>query len=288
MTDRLHHLLLVVEHGTFTAAARAAHLSQPALSASIARLEQDLGARLLDRHARGATPTAAGEALLPHARAALAAVESGRRAVAEVQGLARGRVRIGGGATACTHLLPPVLTAFHAAWPAIDLRVRETYTPAIRAEVAAGSLDLGITQTGGAAHGLVEEPWVDDPLLLVAAPGLAGRLRQVDGQLAPGTPFVTFTAGAALRDLLDQAFPDVEVAIELGSIAAVKGHVRAGLGVALLSARACERDLTAGQLQTVDDRRLPPPRQLVLVHGGVERLSPAARALRSALLATGR
>ena len=81
MLDELRHLLLIVEHRTFTAAARHAHLSQPALSASVRRLEEELGARLLDRGRHGATLTAEGEALLPRAQAALAAFEDGRRAV---------------------------------------------------------------------------------------------------------------------------------------------------------------------------------------------------------------
>jgi DNA-binding transcriptional LysR family regulator len=284
MFYRLHHLLQVAETGSFTAAARAVHLTQPALSTSIARLEDELGARLLHRHARGATPTAAGAALLPHARAAAAAVEAGRRAVAEVQGLARGRVRIGGGATACTHLLPPVLARFHTDHPGIDLRVRETYTPSIRAEVAQGRLDLGIAQAGGAdPDDLTEWPWVCDRLVLVAAPRLAQRLHHTGGQLAPGTPVVAFSTGASLRRLLDAALPDAEVAVELASIAAVQGHARAGLGVALLSRRACAVDLERGALVEVTDRRAPRSRELVIVHADASRLAPAARALLAAL-----
>jgi DNA-binding transcriptional LysR family regulator len=69
--------------------------------------------------------------------------------------------------------------------------------------------------------------------------------------------------------------------MELSSIATVKGHVRAGLGVALLSRTAVENDLAAGRLALVDDRRLPVTRTLRLVHRGADRLSPAAAALRA-------
>ena len=287
MLDSLHHLLLIAEHGSFHEAARRAHLSQPALSASIQRLEEAMGARLLHRHARGARLSAAGEALQPHARAALAAVASGRQAVAEMQGLARGRVRIGGGATACTYLLPPVLTAFHQDFPAIDLRLRETFTPAVRAGVAQGELDLGIAEAGGAPiPGLVEEAWTTDALVLVASPSLAVRLARQGDRLAPGTPTVTFSAGAALRELLDATLPDLDVVIELGSIAAVKGHCRAGLGVALLSRVAVAVDLELGRLVELADARLPAVRSLVLVHPGLDRLPPAARVLRERLLSS--
>jgi len=283
MLDSLQHLLFIIEEGSFTAAARRAHLTQPALSASIRRLEEAMGARLLRRHARGASATAAGEALLPHARAALASVAAGRRAVAEVEGLAAGQVRIGCGATAATWLLPPVLTAFHQAHPRIALRVREMPTPAIRAAVVAGELDLGIALDRESDDGLVSEVWRVDPLVLVATPALAASLRWQDGRLAPGTPAVAFTVGTALRGLLDRHLPDVEVAMELASIASVLGHLRAGLGVALLSRVAVQADLDQGTLVPLADPRLPPPRQLLLVHGGLEHLPPAGRALRQAL-----
>src|SRR6185436_15585146 len=123
--EAFRHFALVSEHGTFTAAARHAHLTQPALTASIQRLEAQLGARLFDRGRAGATLTAAGAALLPRARAALAAVEEGRRAVAEVMGLAVGVVRVGAGATACTYYLPRTLAKFRARYPGVQISLRE-------------------------------------------------------------------------------------------------------------------------------------------------------------------
>src|SRR5687768_12828986 len=125
MLSELGHFALVVEHGTLTAASRRAHLSQPALTASIHRLEAEFGARLLDRGPGGATLTAAGRALLPWAQQALSAVERGRRAVAEIEGLHAGEVHLAAGSTACAVFLPPVLTAFRRNHPAIRLYLRE-------------------------------------------------------------------------------------------------------------------------------------------------------------------
>ncbi|MCB9763630.1 MAG: LysR family transcriptional regulator [Alphaproteobacteria bacterium] len=265
--DSLHHFVLVVEEGSFTAAAHRAHLTQPTISASLRRLEEQLGARLLVRLPRGAVPTAAGEALLPHARAALAAVEAGTRAVAEVEGLRAGRVTIGGGATACTALLPPVLAAFRARFPEIELRVREVFTPRVPEAVAAGQLDLGIVQGQG-------EPWLEDPLILVAAPGTPAD-----------APFVTFATGTSFRATVERHFPERPIAMELGSIGAVKGMVQAGMGVALLSRASCHAELETGALVALCDKRTPVIRQLGLLHPGMERLSPAARALRGMVLA---
>jgi DNA-binding transcriptional LysR family regulator len=268
MLEGLGHFLEIVRRGTFTAAARHVHLSQPALTASIQRLEAEIGARLLDRGAGGATPTAAGRALIPWAEAALAAVARGKRAVRETEGLEAGEVRIGAGSTACAVHLPPILAAFHAAHPGIRLFLREAPGDAIEPSVASGELDLGIVADGGT------EPWLEDPLIVVAAP-------DVD---PTDLPHLTFPPGANHRDLLDLHFPGVPIAMELSSLAAVRAHVEAGIGVALLSRASVAREMAAGTLVAVDDPRTPVVRTLWLLHLGLDRLSPAARALRDALL----
>jgi DNA-binding transcriptional LysR family regulator len=268
MLDELRCFLHIVEQGSFTAATRPAHLSQPALTAAIHRLEEALGARLLHRGRRGAAPTAAGLALLPSARAALAAVEAGRRAVAEVEGLRAGEVRIGGGATACTYFLPAPLAAFRRAHPAVRFLVREAYPDAIRAAVDAGQIDLGVVTGPG------NDPWQRDELILVGPPGQ----ERADG------PFVAFPAGSATRAILERQFPRGEIVMELGSIAAVKSHVRARIGIALISSSAADNDLASGRLVRLKHPATPIPRELVLVHRGVEQLAPAAAALRALLL----
>ncbi|MCA9589285.1 MAG: LysR family transcriptional regulator [Myxococcales bacterium] len=269
MFDAFRYFTLAVAHGTFTAAARHAHVTQPALTAAIQRLEGELGARLFVRGRGGCTLTAAGEALLPRARAALAAVEDGRRAVAEVSGLTAGSVRVGAGATVCSYYLPAVLARFRAAYPGVQILVREAPHEAILAEVDAGELDLGIVGRS------VGELWRMDALVVVAAPGTPTE----------DAPFVTFPKGSTTRALLDRHFPDARVAMELGGIAAVKGNVRAGVGVALVSERAVERDLASGQLVDVRAPGTPIARPLCIAHKGVDLLPPAAAKLREMLMA---
>lgn len=268
MLDSFRHLVLIAEHGTFTEAAKRAHLSQPALTASIRRLEERLGSRLLHRGRRGATLTASGRAVMPHARAALVAADEARRAAAEVEGLAAGEVRVAGGATACTYLLPPLLAQFRKRHPGIALRLTELHTePAVEA-LEHGTLDLAVVP---APHG---ELFRRDELILVSAPGLE----------VASAPFVTLGHGSTTRELLDRHFPGVSIAMELGSLAVVQGSVRAGLGVALISRHAVALDLAHGRLVEVRHRATPIRRPFRLLHRGLERLSPAARELRELLL----
>src|SRR5690242_14356060 len=91
----LQYLVAVVEEGTVTAAAARLHVAQPGVSAQLKQLERELGEPLLTRTSRGVTPTVAGEAVLPYARAALAAVEGAHLAVDELKGLVSGRVAVG-------------------------------------------------------------------------------------------------------------------------------------------------------------------------------------------------
>jgi len=268
MFVELRHFLLVADRASFTAAARAAHLTQPALSASIRRLEDDLGTRLFDRGRRGAALTATGRALLPRARAALSAVEDARRAVREVQDLTRGEVRIGAGSTTATYLLPPVLARFRRRHPGVRIVLRELSREAATEAIDAGTLDLAVTTGPGGEH------FRDDAFVLVGAPGT---------KLA-GARFLTFPEGSATRVALDRHFPGAEIVMELFSIAAIKGHVAEGIGVALISRTAVERDLASGRLVQLRHPATPIPRELVLLHRGEDHLPPATAALRALLL----
>lgn len=268
MIEELRHFLLVVEHGTVTEAARHAHLSQPALSASLKRLEEYFGAPLLFRGRAGATPTAAGMALVPRAEAVLAALGDARRAVAEIEGLSAGEVRVGASGTAATYLLPEPLARFRKLHPDVRIVLRELSARRAAADVERGELDLAVVSDPGG------ELWMRDEFVLVGS-------RKVH---TPDAPMITFSTDTTTRQNLDRHFPDANIVMELGSIAAVKRHVRAGIGIALLSRAAVQADLDAKRLVVVKSDRTPIPRELRLVHRGRELLSPAAAALRALLL----
>lgn len=156
--------------GHMTKAARAVGVSQPALSAMLKKLEREVGAPLLDRTGRGVELTEAGRAFLAHAEDALRRVDAGVHAVRQIVGLEAGSIRIGGGATAVTYLLPPVVRAVRRAHPGLRFYVRETGSAAVATAVASGELDLGIVTlpvAAGVAGELVATPLVEDELRLI-------------------------------------------------------------------------------------------------------------------------
>jgi DNA-binding transcriptional LysR family regulator len=272
MYDLMRYFVSVAELGTLTAAARKVHVTQPALTFALKRLEDEVGAVLVVRSRPKVGLTEAGRAFLPHARAALASVNDGLRAVEEVTGLRAGSVSIGAGATACTYYLPPILAEYRRLWPKVAILVREAPTRELESGLAAGELDLALVSTDDGARG---DFFCDDELVLVAG----------SRAVAADAPFVTFPRGAHARDVLDELFPEATIAMEIASIAAVKANVRAGVGIALVSRRAVARDLANLQLVELRSARTPVVRKLSLVHRGVALLPPAALALRELLLA---
>jgi DNA-binding transcriptional LysR family regulator len=206
----LRSFLVLAREGNMTRAAERLHLTQPAVSAQLARLEGELGHALFDRSSKGMRLTPAGEVFAGHVEDVLRRLEEGQEALDALAGLERGSLAIGGGATATTYLLPPLLGEFHSRHPAIRMFVREQGSQGVVDALAAGELDLGVVtlpvalpKAGGVR--LASQPWVQDELRLIVPPDhpLARKRRFRWAQLA-GESLVLFEAGTAVRGLIDR------------------------------------------------------------------------------------
>lgn len=155
----------VLEHGTITAAARAAHLSLAATSARLKALEDAVGATLLVRAKAGATPTDAGRALARHAHRVLGDLEALHLEMASFGHGLRGTVRVMGNTAAVAEALPPLLGPFLAAHPDVDLHLQDLPSDVVLESVHRGSADLGIVADYVDTTGLYTEPWVADQLV---------------------------------------------------------------------------------------------------------------------------
>lgn len=167
----LRYFIAIARAGHMTRAARALGVTQPALSAMLRKLETEAGAPLLDRTGRGVELTEAGRIFLRHAEESVARADAGIRAVRELVGLQAGSIRVGGGATATTYLLPPVVGQMRRAHPGVRFYIREAGSSAVAAAVSSGELDLGIVTLpikGPISEDLVKVPLVTDELRLIA------------------------------------------------------------------------------------------------------------------------
>ncbi|CAG0994424.1 HTH-type transcriptional regulator GltC [Phycisphaerales bacterium] len=247
----LRYFREIARAGHMTRAADTLGVTQPALSAMLKKLEREVGAPLLHRTGRGVETTDAGRIFLIHAEEALRAADAAVQGVREVVGLERGSIRVGGGATATTYLLPPVVSAVRKKHPGLRFYIREAGSAAVAAAVASGELDLGIVTlpvAGAAAESLVRVPLVTDELRLIVPPG--HRMERSGKRTKPepatfrwkdleGQSLVAFEAGTAVRGMIDRAAANagvtLDVVMELRSIESIKHMVAAGIGVGFVS-----------------------------------------------------
>jgi DNA-binding transcriptional LysR family regulator len=162
---QLEYFVAVAEERNFTRAAEKAHVAQPGVSAQIRRLERELGQELFDRSGRTVRLTEAGEAVLPYARAALAAVEGARLAVDELAGLLRGHVAVG---TVTSHNvdLPDLLAAFNHEYPAVEITLTEDNSDRLLDDLRTGRLDAAIISVGSTApEGIAVQVLEDQPIV---------------------------------------------------------------------------------------------------------------------------
>ncbi len=143
----LRYLLAVADHGGFTRAAEALHVSQPTLSQQIRQLEESLGVDLFDRTSRSVKPTDAGQAYIECARRVLVELEAGKRALHDVKDLSRGSLRLAMTPTFMAYLVGPLVRDFVARYPGIHLKIFELSMDDIEAGLADDSLDIAIAFT---------------------------------------------------------------------------------------------------------------------------------------------
>ncbi|MGW4049387.1 LysR family transcriptional regulator [Streptomyces sp. NPDC004779] len=266
---QLEYFVAVAEERNFTRAAERVHISQSGVSAQIRRLEHELGAELFDRSARTVTLTAAGEAALPHARAALASAEAVGRAADEVTGLVRGRLTVGMVVGCTVTPLFDALAAFHAAHPGVEILLREDNSDRLVDGVRGGTLDLALIGTAASTpDGLDALTVISEGLVAAVPPGhpLAGR-KELSLDELTAHPLVCMPPGTGLRAVLDQACAARDlrpaIALEAGASDALADLAARGLGVAVLSASMAEA--YAGRLTALPLTDADVPALLALV-----------------------
>jgi DNA-binding transcriptional LysR family regulator len=237
---QLEYVVGIVDHGGFTRAAAALHVSQPALSEGVARLEAELGVALFHRLGRSVQPTAAGAALLDPARQVLRDVQVLRTSVAAVAGVAGGTLELVALPTLAVDPLAPLVGAFRRAHPDVSVRIHQPEEMADLARlVRAGTAEIGLTELPVAGDGLEHRALATQDLVVVLPPEspLARRQRIGLADLAE-IPLVLLPPGTSTRAIVDAAFAAVgrtpTVAVELDQREALVPMVLAGAGAAIV------------------------------------------------------
>ncbi len=243
---QLEYFVRVAEMGSFTRAAVALNVAQPALSRQVRLLEVELRQNLLVRNGRGATPTEAGQVLLEHGRGILHQVERAREELGRVRTGLSGRVALGMPPSVARVLTVPLMRAFRQALPEARLSISEGLTTAMQEGLLNGRLDIAMLYNANASNGLELTPLVREELLLVQArpPGL-----QEDPPPAPiglkdvaALPLVIPSRPNAIRMHVESEFARIgchpHIAYEIDGVPAILELVADGAGAAILSRNA--------------------------------------------------
>lgn len=283
---QLEYFLAVIDHGGFTAAAAALHISQPALSTAIRTLEKDLGAVLFHRLPRGVKLTDAGAEFAGSARVITRELDTARARVDAVTGLIAGRLDMCSLPGMMLDPLAPVVGRFIGRHPKVRVLIMQADTAeAVRDAVRAGEAELGLTDELETAGDVIGELIMEQEMVAVLPPGTPAP---PDGVLALETlltmNLVTGPPGTVVRDLLTREGArhglEVHPAVEVAPRGSTLYLAVAGAGVAVLPRPVAELGRSRGaEIASLRPRQA---RQVYLLRRDAP-LSPAARAIRALL-----
>ena len=283
-TQNLRAFLLVAESGSFSKAAKRLHLTQPAVSKRIAQLEAQLNVSLFDRIGRRISTTEAGEALLPHARAVHLEMQAAQQSVRDLAGEVRGRLRLATSHHIGLHRLPPLLSFFSKAFPAVQLDIDFMDSEQAYELTLQGEVELAVvTLAPSSIVNIVTRPIWLDPLDFMVQEGTqltrkkALGLKELSQHPAILPGLNTYT-GQIVKSLFEQRSLPIQIAITTNYLETIRMMASVGLGWTVLP-----RSMRDPSLTTLPIRDARIERTLGAIHHEGRSLSRAAQAFIEAL-----
>ncbi len=265
MSDRrLQVFNTVAKLLSFTKAAEALHMTQPAVTFQVRQLEEQFNTRLFDRTHNRISLTRAGEVVQERAVKIFDLYAEMENAVLELTGEVSGSLIIGASTTIAEYMLPALLGDFKRNHPDVKLFLQVANTEGIVTMVENNDLDLGVVEAPVANKNLQVEVCRSDSLVAIVPPDhpLAERDKVTINELM-GYPYICREEGSGTRDVIldylataGMASEDLDVIMELGNPEAIKGAVEAGMGISIISAATIVKEL---RLQTLVSIPLDPP-----------------------------
>lgn len=244
-TRQLRAFLTVAECGSFTRAAGRLHLSQPALTVQIRRLEEQLDLRLFDRNTRSVALTRAGAELVPTLARILADLDGALSDARDLSALRRGVVRLAVLPSFASGILPEIIAAFRQKRPQIDFMLRDVIASGVEKLLIEGEVDIGL-MGGPVGHPDIEVLFRSrDHMHVVFPAGHAlEELETIGLAEIARFPLILMDAATSVRRVVDAAFAEAGImpdrSAEVIYMTTAVGMVRAGLGVAILPGSAME------------------------------------------------
>lgn len=278
--DQLHTFLEIVRLKSFSKAAQTCFRTQPAISAQVRQVEQELGVSLFERLGTRISLTPAGRIFADYAEQILDLRRRAQDSINELERTPKGELLIAANEATCIYVLPWVFSQFKQAFPNVQLHLDRSYGSRVVEAVLDNQADFGFAQLPIDEKKLQVVKIHSDEIKLVMPPDhpLAGKRSVVCRELL-GTPLLLPRAGSTRNRLnawLEPVEDHIQISMELDSSEMIKRFVMAGLGISFLSASNCEEEVKAGRLATVSLGPEAMVRRLALLYRRDKALSKAA------------
>jgi len=250
---------------SFTKAAEALHMTQPAVTFQVRQLEEYFNTRLFDRTHNKVNLTPAGNKVYEFADRIFDLYDEMENSVRELTGEISGALTIGASTTIAEYMLPTLLGQFKAKYPEINIRLKVSNTEGIVSMVEHNVIDLGVVEASVSNKNLIVEVCHDDQLVVVAPPSheIAKHQGAVKAEILKAYPFICREEGSGTREVILKYLQENNITpaemnfcLELGSPEALKGAVEAGMGISILSRSTIAKEL---KLKTLTEIQLDPP-----------------------------
>ncbi|GAB1717588.1 MAG: transcriptional regulator, LysR family [Nitrobacter sp.] len=271
----------VVHQRSFTRAASALHLTQPAVSMQMRQLEEQIGVPLFDYVGKQIKPTDAGRELHRHVTLIGAKMRDLESAMEEFRGIDRGELDLTVASTA-NYFMPKLIAAFCARHAKVQVRLQVSNQTHILETLSASNNDLAIMGQPAENAELVARGFLDNPLVVIASPEHPlAECRQIPLAQLGHERFITREPGSGTRNAAERHFSrhgvEFHSVMEMSSNEAIKQAVEAGLGLGILSLHTLELELGMRRLITLNVESFPIVRQWFVVHRSGKRLSAVAQ-----------
>lgn len=281
----------VARHLSFSRAAEELHLTQPAVSTQIGKLEDHAGNALFEQFGKKIYLTAAGTELLQISRAIIQQFEEAEIAMARFKGVRGGRLNVGV-ISAGDYFFPQLLVEFIGRHSGVALNFTVHNREELLEHIAGNLTDLAIMVRPPSDMDTLAEPFAPHPYVVVAPPGhpMVHR-RRIPPAEVMRQPFVVRERGSdtwrSMREAFGGDLASLNVVMEIRSTETIKQAVIAGFGLSFLSAHTVSRELQSGSLRVLDVQGFPLQLHWYVVRRRTKRLPPVAQAFREFLLSEG-
>lgn len=280
---QLEYFSQVVQEKSFSKAANRVFRTQPAISIAIRRLEDEIGLPLLDRTQKNPVPTDAGKVVYDYAQRILALRDQVGQAIAEMQSLKKGRVRVGANESTSLYLLPELILQFREKHPQVKVEIYRQVSHRLPREVVERNIDFALMASEPSDRELEAFPVLNDDLVLIMSPKhhLASRSSVRIKELGKES-FIAHNVKSGSRMKVVEAFArehtPLNITLELATIETIKRFVQKRVGLAFAPRMCVREELDRGVLVTVPVRGLTYTRTLWAAHRRGFSFSPAAAA----------